>query len=95
MCKFSTVSHLSFVLNFNQKFCLSSQTSKESESYPEKTRESEELKSGSGEQKSNEESDKKDDLPSEPEPSTNQTQPASKQNEQSANQMAPTGKNRK
>ncbi|XP_058229930.1 chromodomain-helicase-DNA-binding protein 5 isoform X3 [Hemibagrus wyckioides] len=72
-----------------------SETSKESESYPEKTRESEELKSGSGEQKSNEESDKKDDSPSESEPSTNQTQPASKQNEQSANQMAPTGQQSK
>ncbi|GAA6091161.1 chromodomain-helicase-DNA-binding protein 5 isoform X1 [Tachysurus ichikawai] len=67
-----------------------SETSKESESYPEKTHEREEQKIGSAEQKSNKESEKKDDSPSESEPSINQTQPVSKQNEQSTNQMALT-----
>lgn len=99
-CKSITISQLHvasfFFFFFTRKFCLSLQTSKESESYPEKTHEREEQKIGSAEQKSNKESEKKDDSPSESEPSINQTQPVSKQNEQSTNQMAlTTGKNRK
>lgn len=84
-----------FLPFFDQQLCLSSQTSKESESYPDKTSESEELKRGGAEQKSNEESEKKDDSSAESEPLTNQTQPISKQNEQSTNQTAPAGENKK
>lgn len=80
---------------FNQQFRLSSQTSKESESYPEKTRESEEAKSIGAEQKPAEDGEKNYDSPAESEPSANQTQPASKQTEQPTNQTAPTGENRR
>ncbi|KAI5623007.1 chromodomain-helicase-DNA-binding protein 5 isoform X1 [Silurus asotus] len=74
---------------------IDSETSKESESFPEKTHEREELKSGGGEQKSNEHSEKKDDSPVESEPSTNQAQSTAKQKEQSTNQAPPTGQQSK
>ncbi|KAL6465084.1 hypothetical protein MHYP_G00274010 [Metynnis hypsauchen] len=62
-----------------------SETPKESElsPIPEKTSESEEVKRSNPEEKNNEESEKKDNMPSPAEPSGNQTQPSSKQTEQS------------